>query len=1384
MTDLLAMMPERAGEPSDKMDGPAAVGQFLREVSLIDLVVELVQNDLDAGATRTSIDFGEHGLLCEGDGEPLNGRAWARLESVIGAGGDIEAKKDGIGSKNHGLRSLFLLGDRIGIQSDGLRTDLTLRGDRRKPTKFKPAFWPRQPDAAAPRKGTRILAPYRTAPIKVPDGDNTTLQPLGPDKLDALFEASVAEAPERFISASQPGAPWRYTLTLSRHGKGLAVFTFECSPLKGRSRGIWSRTCKVRMSESAAKTILRRHAVRFACEITDGGKVPKLFRVAGRIWGELSWIVDATGRPVPARGRLRYPIAFTGQEARSGHGFDVSAAFIAGRSRHDISSDVRNTYLLRQAREAFASAGTLLAKTYGLRAAGLVRGLEARPMDGEEERRIVRGLLKDGGLCAATFDQAAVPNITGYATLPAGSGPLLPVSGDDRPAAVETLAGLASAKGPVIHPGTPLAVREHLEQIACEDGAAITAFGAEDAAMLVLTEENEAGATGSESVARRTVAALQGLEALRRQGKLTSETIDALKADGTLPTFDHRLVKWSSARRLDRDPPSIPGVTNPPVLHHAIGSLGIVGKGTLSVRRFNLDEYLSALDFNPVGQPGRQRFFGWLSKNAATLKAVTLRKLAEMPVWPGPDGVHRTLKSYCHPKLPRLQRLLATSLVAPSPAVITLIGSKRLPPKSPSLRTEPSDDELLEWHARTLEAVVAISDAGRRAKALEALETDMFWVLERHRTATTRMGAAHQTLSQTGELLPVIQLHVPSIAATACGLPSSQLTRPRGAALYQELGAHPRPTAGAILTALRDDSDKAKLFVRLEAYKRGWNDLAKLSAEPILLVDGKALAGEDCAFVGEPDYWGEWKVPITGDGVAEHHSLLSQIGVTRQRPTKDLSVAFFDWLSRQSRAVQQRHHAQVDRHWKEHSTGPLAWIAANQDIACIPVTSASKPFELVNLTAAMEPAERVYLDDFPEIREAALAQGKLKLTLLRAAGTRTTILDLVAAVGVRSLRAAVGSPKSVGGEGAVETVADLGHELSQLQSRRQLSDLRSRLPLNGVAIVDMKPEWQKTLKSLVDVRARPKLTARYRLHGREYEVPVRSGYDRDTGLILVQSDSDRLHEMYEVLADILFRAGRANAWGLLRASRDRRQLEFLATGIEETDGDEGDEDDDGETGGEGEHGGGGHVDKGHGLGAAKLEPVLPDPKPLRPITDPTIVPRKRRQAPKARTQSQAGQSLEEEEQKRALKQEHYGYHCQACLGEMEVLKAAPPGTYVFAPGYRQRLLHAHHVQHRQNGGALGAGNLIVVCEYHHRLWGDQLARDAVLAGLAAATSLKRSFPKDETGTDLEVQTGLRVEVPLSVPPYRARLFFTAEHAAAWRAGAADEAPDLARVPAS
>ncbi|HEY7810957.1 MAG TPA: hypothetical protein VIA98_11305 [Allosphingosinicella sp.] len=1360
--DVLEMMPDRAGYPSDKMDGPAAVGQFLREVSLVDLVVELVQNDLDAGATGTSIDFGEHGLVCEGDGEALDAKAWARLESVIGAGGDIEAKRDGIGSKNHGLRSLFRLADRIGIQSAGWRTDLTVRGDLAKPKRFKPAFWPRQVDLTAPRKGARIIAPYRVTPIKVPDGDNTTLQPPEPGLLDDLWRAAVAEAPERFISASRPGAPWRYTLRLSRHGKRAVEFRFECAALAGKWRGLWLRTCRMREDGSPARTALRRHALRYRCEIGDGGKVPRLFRAGGRIWGELNWRVDQAGRPVPDRGRLRYPIAFTGREARSGHGFDVSAAFIAGRSRHDISADLRNEELLEQGRKAFAAAGELLARTYGTRATALLRGLEPQAMDGAAERSILKEMVIGGGLCAAVFTKEALPALRGQEVLGAGATILVPMASADRRATLRTIAALGATAGHMLHPDTPAFVREHLLELSAGE-MAVSRFGIEDAARQVLIAENGAGEGATATTVPRTTAALQALDATRRAGGAPGGLVDDLLERAFLPTFDGRTVSWRSARRLDRTPPTIPGLQTPPVIHDDLLRCAVLLRGALAIKLFRLDEYLAGLNFDSTEPVIRENFFDWLSVNAQILKASTLRKLAEKPVWPGSDGQHRVLEAYCRPKARTLRQLLAPSIVSPAASTVTLIESRRLPARSPHLRSEPSDEELLGWHAAELAALKGEQDRGVARARLDELERSMAWVLERYPTISIRMGHAHETLSQAGEMMAVSALHVPSPVMAACGLPGAALTRKRFISLYLRLGAQPRPTPAAVLAALRNDPDPSKLFVRLQAYKRGQTDLSVLAAERILTVQDIVRSAEECAFVGDPNFWGEWKVGIVGDGVADHHALLLQLGVTRARPTKNLSVGFFSWLSRQPRAVQQRHHPEIDRHWKEPSAGPVAWIGANQDIPCISITSATKPFELVSLSSAMRTSEGIFLDDFPEIRDAALSGGKLRLTLIKAPGSRSPILDLLAGVGVRSLRAAAGSPRAVGGTGAVELVPELGPELSSLQAKKRVGELRARLPVNGVPIADLRPDWQKMLKAINGVRARSKLSAVYRLQGRDYEVPVRSGIDRGTGLVMVAADSDKLHEMYEVLAEYLFKPGKANAWGLLRAARDRRQLDFLATGVEEL------EEETDDSGGEAPPPtGGGEVEKGHGLSPAKLTPVLPDPKPLAPITTETLVPRRRRKAPLARTPSQATQSLEEEDQKRALKQEHYGYHCQACLGAMEVLRAAPPGTYVFAPGYRQRFLHAHHVQHRQNGGMLGAGNLLVLCEYHHRLFGDQLSRLLVLAGLANATPLKRAFPEDEAGEKLQRRSGLLARIPLSAAPFEARLYFTEQHAVAWR----------------
>ena len=99
-----------------------------------DVLRELVQNEFDAGGETISVVFGHSDLFVSGSGRPIDRKGWKRLDVVMGTGrvaGDeghpvIEAKQNGIGSKNFGLRSLFLFGNRIFVRSAGRMAVLDL----------------------------------------------------------------------------------------------------------------------------------------------------------------------------------------------------------------------------------------------------------------------------------------------------------------------------------------------------------------------------------------------------------------------------------------------------------------------------------------------------------------------------------------------------------------------------------------------------------------------------------------------------------------------------------------------------------------------------------------------------------------------------------------------------------------------------------------------------------------------------------------------------------------------------------------------------------------------------------------------------------------------------------------------------------------------------------------------------------------------------------------------------------------------------------------------------------------------------------------------------------------------------------------------------------
>ena len=120
---------------------------------------ELVQNEFDAGGTKVELSFGKEELNVYGNGSPIDTGGWKRLSVMMGSGkvggSDrvVEAKVNGIGSKNFGMRSLFRFGDEIFVRSGGKWTFLNIsEGSLEHP----------EVDLfSLNRKGIQALVPYR-----------------------------------------------------------------------------------------------------------------------------------------------------------------------------------------------------------------------------------------------------------------------------------------------------------------------------------------------------------------------------------------------------------------------------------------------------------------------------------------------------------------------------------------------------------------------------------------------------------------------------------------------------------------------------------------------------------------------------------------------------------------------------------------------------------------------------------------------------------------------------------------------------------------------------------------------------------------------------------------------------------------------------------------------------------------------------------------------------------------------------------------------------------------------------------------------------------------------------------------------------------------------
>jgi hypothetical protein len=340
-----------------KVDLPAVVGQFLINVRPEDLIVELVQNELAAGSTATSIQFGRDRLICEGNGDPIDEGGWARLEVMLGAGNEVRAKPSGFGAKNHGLRTGFWLGDDIMVQSAGERLVLTLCGDPDRPGTYHPGTWPKESDGRAPARGTRVTIPYRRADLVVSSAEGVTLPSWDHARLGALFERAVDEAPGRFIGALRPGTRASYFLDFAHWDGRRCRLEFHCAPLRGAELN--RRSCRAVDASGRRRVLVQEIGATFPLLLPedDTCDVRRFFRRRDKILGEVAWQIDRRGRPVPTTGKLRYAISYPDGEhaAFSDHGFHIAGPFLSDTARHGVAEAPRNASIVEQARTAFAS---------------------------------------------------------------------------------------------------------------------------------------------------------------------------------------------------------------------------------------------------------------------------------------------------------------------------------------------------------------------------------------------------------------------------------------------------------------------------------------------------------------------------------------------------------------------------------------------------------------------------------------------------------------------------------------------------------------------------------------------------------------------------------------------------------------------------------------------------------------------------------------------------------------------------------------------------------------------------------------------------------------------------------------------------------------------
>ncbi len=1397
-----------------KFDSVPQFWQFLKGLRTDDLIVELIQNDLDANAKHTFISFEPDRLVCQGDGEPVEEEGWERLSYVMGAGDQVESKQFRIGVKNHGLKACFSLGDDVVLRSDGLRMVQTLYMDGPNSHPSPGTLPCPEVDESAPSSGCSVEVPYRTKKLNVSKGEPFELDPTAEEYTDGLFREACRALPGRLMGVVCPGIRDQYTLSLYHHKLGRVKLKWRARrPKKVAGKGrvgftLFSRECSVSSDVATVRSeTFYEQACTFMGAVPKGinSEIPEFFQPEKRTFRmEIAWVTDRRGRPAAVRGARRYPIGYSGtaDSALSRLGVHLSGPYRSDGERHGVAGqDPLNTRIDDACRGALVDImACYLIPRHGARVMELYVSQD-RPND-DSTLDILRRAIQRKAIPlqprfssprqqrrpAASNNGPALRNraFLGPRRNPSGGmkSILVPAFTWDEERLSPVLSELCPESEDQIDKSVPpailrcLAKNRFIDPLITFDENDVIArlqYQEEDCIFRWKDESEWNSSISSAATARKY---LDVVYLATQNGGLEAE--EQVIENVHLPDSNSELRQLKTLYSGSILPSGLQDKQFGPILHHALVDHRLLRRQAWKPKPFTIDNYLDHADLANATVDQRKSFWRWLRESWRQLRPQTLRRLGNLPVWPDTSGYPRRLDELCEPANRRAASVMGNALDRPSGEILRSRMVKITGRGALALRRVPRIEEVEEFLSTRLATFTRDRALSREEKkdfrdleadlsvlaAVSPLKDALEELSEEYGVALNCEGFLKNPAELVGRQSDNGLLHLPT--RHVIDRSESILDRVIGWAARSE------PSSSQIRDALREDSGRIETHVRrLQEYvKQSENE----GASPNGILDLRCIPVEETlyssnqlALRGRRDFWGSWKTRIPLGGIsAEVQRIYKEVGVVAGEPDPTSSRHFFEWLCLQPTETIAIHMHQILRHI-QHRSGPCSWESTYPAVPFIPVEGSDGQIRLVTKADATGRSTRVVIPDFEPLQDRIRASEDnrpAELAIVESPGVREPITSELLGLGLRSLKELAREPYSVIGEGDTgEPPSYFLQALDALKSGTMGLQLPKRLDRLGVnkSQDKLRSNMRERLSVIKSVKTADTVTAKYRLARREFPVETAGRLDRESQTIWLRSGPDVEESFFDVIADLIFEQPQQYLGSVLQRAYKMELRERNPKLIPEVDGPEDEPEID-----EPENSG--------GLTSTTGSHPIPIPDPSKNSPSPGSIPPSSggsgNSARPTRTNSSRTQPTDELVQIADLKENQYAWHCQACLSAAEPKTLAPTSSYAFLHQNRRQIMEAHHCDQVGAGGARHAGNLLLLCNYHHLFLGDAVSRAEVVRSFPSMVDHVVVFQSDDGG-GLTV-SGKLVKVH---PPQRNSaifLFFTLGHLEYWKIKALEE----------